>query len=440
MRQVLKKQDSDAGRNSTSRNLMEFGKMQEGRRNEGGGEELLMVDQPPPWWRSAWGAIDTGERSPDEGKRRGKKAAGGHEQGEGLVRGLRVRAQRRSLQGGDGYHEVRRRSGLCHEDGLRGERPLAGALDGEDLVGVTKAATGTRLGPADRAAPRHRQLELCEREIAAGGRELACLRKQATSSSSSLGESVGHRRAMADATDDALPASPLAPFTWAECTKLGPAGVAEDVGTWLEDTWEGICAAPPEESGYLGGTWRRGEGGPPDRMTALQQLEEAAKPELDVVRTSGLHCAVALVIWVHQTAISFKPNMNISAAGQKSTSSSEDLFINMIKAASLAQHICRDVCNLAFAQFASKEHGLKDVSVFARKTAEEPRKHAASMKEYVNIQQRHGKPHPQCRAESSTRAGDWVQARRRRHDACAGWQAERPNLRSRPRPQEAEDR
>lgn len=189
---------------------------------------------------------------------------------------------------------------------------------------------------------------------------------------------------MADATDDAPPASPLAPFTWAEGTKLGPAGIAEDVGAWLRDNWERICAAPPDESGYLGALGDEAKGGPPDRMTALQQLEEAAKPELDVVRTSGLHCAVALIFWVHQTAISFKPNMNISAAGQKSTSSSEDLFINMIKAANLAQQICRDVRNLAFAQFACKEHGLKDVSVSARKTAEELRKHAASMKEYVN--------------------------------------------------------
>mmetsp|Transcript_19388 Transcript_19388/g.40383 ORF Transcript_19388/g.40383 Transcript_19388/m.40383 type:complete len:229 (-) Transcript_19388:91-777(-) len=172
---------------------------------------------------------------------------------------------------------------------------------------------------------------------------------------------------------------------WLEGTKLGPTGSpAEEVGRWLKENWEAISAAPPEECGLLAGAGCEEEKGPPDRQAQVADLEAAAKGELDCPRASALHCAFILVFWAHQQAISFKPNMSMTAAGQKDKSDDEQLFEQMLKACNLSQQICRDVRNLAYARYGKEKCGLKSVSQLARGSAEELRKHSATLKEYIN--------------------------------------------------------
>mmetsp|Transcript_30874 Transcript_30874/g.88793 ORF Transcript_30874/g.88793 Transcript_30874/m.88793 type:complete len:229 (-) Transcript_30874:287-973(-) len=188
----------------------------------------------------------------------------------------------------------------------------------------------------------------------------------------------------AAASEKPAATGPLAPFMWSDVTKVGPPGPLEDVGCFLRDAWKDVCEAPLEKCGLLGGEGMAKDGGPPDRLSELHGLEDQSKGELDVVRVSGLHCAFALVFWAHQQAVDFKPNMNMTAAGQKGSSHSEDLFSLMLKAVNLSQQICRDVRNLAFDQYGCKKQGLKDTSTFARKLSEKLREHSAGLKTHIN--------------------------------------------------------
>lgn len=169
-----------------------------------------------------------------------------------------------------------------------------------------------------------------------------------------------------------------------EGTRLGPEGVAKEAGEWFRDNWERVSAAPPAECGLLAGAGCEADNGPPDRLKQIDELEKATGGELDCPRASALHCAFGLLFWAHQQAIAFQPNLSISAAGQKDKSGDENLFTYMLRAANLAQQICRDVRNSVYSRHGREKCGLKEVSTLARKTAEELRTHSAALKEYIN--------------------------------------------------------
>lgn len=171
---------------------------------------------------------------------------------------------------------------------------------------------------------------------------------------------------------------------WFDGTKLGAASELLDVGTWIRDSWAEVDAVAPEEGGLLAGPGCEAAGGPPDRVQQVEDLEKATKGELEYSNDSALHCLFSMLFWVHQEAVVFQPNLSMGAAGQKTSSASEDRFQHMIMALNLVQQIARDVRSLPYSRYGREKAGLKDVSQFARKTAEEARKHAASLKEYVN--------------------------------------------------------
>eukprot|EP00927_Polykrikos_kofoidii_P079463 TRINITY_DN76244_c0_g1_i1.p2 TRINITY_DN76244_c0_g1~~TRINITY_DN76244_c0_g1_i1.p2 ORF type:complete len:233 (-),score=50.98 TRINITY_DN76244_c0_g1_i1:75-773(-) len=172
---------------------------------------------------------------------------------------------------------------------------------------------------------------------------------------------------------------------WAEETRLGPDGPTRDVGEWAKSNWTRVSEAPPETCGLLAGPGMEADGGPPDRLTAVEELEKATQGELDAPRASALHCVFGLIFWVQQEMVTFKPNLNLAAAGQKEKGSpEEELFGHMLKALNLAQQIARDVRNVAFSRFGKEKHGLRDTSSWARGLAEDARKQAASLKEHIS--------------------------------------------------------
>lgn len=177
---------------------------------------------------------------------------------------------------------------------------------------------------------------------------------------------------------------PLGSMAWPDECRVGPRGAAEDAGRWMQEHWTSVAEASPDVGGLLGGPGLEAKGGPPDRLTKLQQLEEASGRDLDCPRESALLCVFAMMFWAHQQAISFKPNLSMSAAGQKDSSSSEDLFQTILKALNLAQQICRDIRNLAYSRYGCEQAGLKEVSRHSRESAEAIRKHCAGLKVYVN--------------------------------------------------------
>ncbi|CAE8658357.1 unnamed protein product, partial [Polarella glacialis] len=174
---------------------------------------------------------------------------------------------------------------------------------------------------------------------------------------------------------------------WLAGTRLGEQDTAvRAAGSWLQENWDRVGACAPEEGGlFCSSQGCEAEGGPPNRLKQLQDLEAAAGQwELDCPRASALHCAFALLFWVHQQAVAFQPNLSITAAGQKSGGSQQQLFNVILKACSLSQQVTRDVRNLAYARYGREQHGLKDVSQYARGAAEEIRKHAAALREHIN--------------------------------------------------------
>eukprot|EP00933_Yihiella_yeosuensis_P003936 TRINITY_DN10750_c2_g1_i1.p1 TRINITY_DN10750_c2_g1~~TRINITY_DN10750_c2_g1_i1.p1 ORF type:complete len:233 (+),score=56.80 TRINITY_DN10750_c2_g1_i1:31-699(+) len=174
---------------------------------------------------------------------------------------------------------------------------------------------------------------------------------------------------------------------WLEGTRFGEQGSeTEKIGKWLKDNWDQANSVPPDEGGLLGNSKEcEAEGGPPNRLQQLKDLETiAGQGELDYPTASAFHCAFGLLFWLHQQAISFQPNLSISAAGQKSSGTQESLFNVMVKVANLLQQICRDVRNLTYVRYGREKRGLKNVGAWSRGAAEEIRKHGASLKEAIN--------------------------------------------------------
>eukprot|EP00931_Biecheleriopsis_adriatica_P100060 TRINITY_DN75031_c0_g1_i1.p1 TRINITY_DN75031_c0_g1~~TRINITY_DN75031_c0_g1_i1.p1 ORF type:complete len:222 (-),score=60.52 TRINITY_DN75031_c0_g1_i1:63-728(-) len=174
---------------------------------------------------------------------------------------------------------------------------------------------------------------------------------------------------------------------WLDGTRFGEVGTpVEACGKWLHANWDKVNASPPEESGVLGDSPAcEAEGGPPNRVAQVQELEAAApQGELDCPRESALHCAFFLLFWLHQETIAFDPNLSIGAAGQSTKGSAESHFKVMIKAANLAGQLCRDVRNNVFARYGVEKRGMKSVSSYARSAAEEARKHSAALKDHIN--------------------------------------------------------
>lgn len=178
--------------------------------------------------------------------------------------------------------------------------------------------------------------------------------------------------------------------SWQQETRLGQEGPAKEVGIWLQENWEKACAIAANVGGLLAGTGCESGGGPPDRLKAIDELEKitsdskAATCDLNCPRASALHAAFGLLFWVHQEAVTFDPNMSMTAAGQKTSSASETHFTHMVKAANLAQQIARDIRNLAYGRYGTEKCGLKEASRQSRDMAEQIRKQSATIKCFIN--------------------------------------------------------
>jgi len=178
--------------------------------------------------------------------------------------------------------------------------------------------------------------------------------------------------------------------SWQQETRLGQDGPAREVGVWLQDNWGNACDIAANVGGLLAGTGCESGGGPPDRLKAIDELEEitgdskAASCNLNCPRASALHAAFGLLFWVHQEAITFDPNMSMTAAGQKTSSASEIHFTHMVKSVNLAQQIARDIRNLAYGRYGTEKYGLKEASRQSRDMAEQIRKHSATIKSFIN--------------------------------------------------------
>lgn len=178
--------------------------------------------------------------------------------------------------------------------------------------------------------------------------------------------------------------------SWQQETRLGQEGVAKNVGIWLQENWEKVRDIASNAGGLLAGAGCESGGGPPDRLQAIDELEKitrnanVASSDLNCPRASALHAAFGLLFWVHQEAITFDPNMSMSAAGQKSSSPSEIHFNHMVKAVNLAQQIARDIRNLAYSRYGVEKCFLQEVSRQSRELAEQIRKQSAVMKSCIN--------------------------------------------------------
>lgn len=171
---------------------------------------------------------------------------------------------------------------------------------------------------------------------------------------------------------------------WVEGTNLGPAGAVEEAGNFLREHWDGVLATPADVGGLLGVAGQAEDGGPPDRLTQLQELSAASEGEFHGSDASALHCAFAVLFQVHQAIVTFVPNLNIQAAGQKTSCSQEDHFARIVKACTLCQNLARDVRNLSYSRYGREKMGWKDTSQFARKVAEGVNKHAPLLKQHMN--------------------------------------------------------
>eukprot|EP00401_Gymnodinium_catenatum_P045614 CAMPEP_0117541004 /NCGR_PEP_ID=MMETSP0784-20121206/43792_1 /TAXON_ID=39447 /ORGANISM="" /LENGTH=220 /DNA_ID=CAMNT_0005337679 /DNA_START=10 /DNA_END=672 /DNA_ORIENTATION=+ len=171
---------------------------------------------------------------------------------------------------------------------------------------------------------------------------------------------------------------------WLEGTRLGEEGPVEDAGKFLQEHWDGVSAAAPEECGVLGAPGQEKDGGPPDRTTRLGELQVSSKGEVHGTDVSALHCAFKLLFEVQQLSVNFHPDLNMNAIGQKESGAAEDLFTNLVHTCNLIQNISRDVRNLGYSRFGKEKCGAKDVSVYARKVAKDVNEHAASLKKYLN--------------------------------------------------------
>ena len=118
------------------------------------------------------------------------------------------------------------------------------------------------------------------------------------------------------------------------------------------------------------------EKGPPARLLKLRELDKKLGLLNEVCEDSAIHACVSLLRVAHQRTIDLRPSIKVLFE--------EETFKDIQHSVTLVNHISRDITNLAYSRYGREKHGLKDCSVFARKTAKQCCVYSVKLRDHIN--------------------------------------------------------